>query len=32
MKFAYHTNGELYDTVGVLITQIKVWLALHGVK
>ena len=24
IKSAYHTNGVLYDTVGVLITLIKV--------
>ena len=28
IKCAYRTNGVLYDTVGVLITIIKVWLAL----
>ena len=25
MKCAYHTNGVLYGTMGVLITLIKVW-------
>ena len=32
IKYAYHTNGVLYVTVGVLITLIKVWLALPSVK
>ena len=30
MKSAYHTNGVLYGTVGVLITQINVWLTLRS--
>ena len=28
----YHTNGMLYDTVGVLITLINVWLELRSVN
>ena len=32
IKCAYHTNGVLYGTVGVLITLMKVWLALTAVS
>ena len=29
---AYHTNGVLYGTVGMLITQVKIWLTLYSAK